>query len=61
MKITEMFRNLPEVTASGKVKIRNRYSGSRIWNYVYCNLMGRADSLEKTLKLGGIVGRRRRG
>ena len=25
------------------------------------HLMGRVDSLEKTLKLGGIVGRRRRG
>ena len=25
------------------------------------NLMGRVDSLEKTLMLGGIVGRRRRG
>ena len=28
---------------------------------VLCHLMRRADSLEKTLMLGGIVGRRRRG
>ena len=26
-----------------------------------CHLMGRADSLEKTLMLGGIGGRKRRG
>ena len=27
----------------------------------FCHLMGRVDSLEKTLMLGGIGGRRRRG
>ena len=27
----------------------------------FCHLMGRADSLEKTLMLGGIEGRRKRG
>ena len=34
------------------LKLRLQYSG---------HLMGRTDSLEKTLMLGGIVGRRRRG
>ena len=34
------------------LKLKLRYSG---------HLMRRADSLEKTLMLGGIVGRRRRG
>ena len=29
--------------------------------YYFCHLMRRADSLEKTLMLGGIGGRRRRG
>ena len=61
MKITETLRNLPEVTASGKAKIRNRYSGSRIWSYVYGNLMRRTDSFEKTLMLGKTEGGRRRG
>ena len=28
---------------------------------IFGHLMGRADSLEKTLRLGGIVGRRKRG
>ena len=35
-----------------KLKLKLQYFG---------HLMGRADSLEKTLKLGGIGGRRRRG
>ena len=34
------------------IKLKLQYFG---------HLMGRADSLEKTLMLGGIVGRRRRG
>ena len=34
------------------LKLKLQYSG---------HLMGRVDSLEKTLMLGGIVGRRRRG
>lgn len=41
-----MLRNLPKVTASGKAKIQNRHSGSRIWNYVYC-IMYDGDSDEK--------------
>ena len=36
--------------------------GDQPWDFLYsCHLMQRVDSLEKTLMLGGIVGRRRRG
>lgn len=44
-----MLRNLPKVIASGKAKIQNRHSGSRIWNYVYC-IMCDGDSAEKFRK-----------
>ena len=43
----------PEYTLEGlKLKLKRQYFG---------HLMGRADSLEKTLMLGKIEGRRRRG
>ena len=36
-------------------------NGAKAETPVLCHLMQRVDSLEKTLMLGGIVGRRRRG
>ena len=42
----------PEYSLEGLMKVKLQY---------FCHLMQRADSLEKTLMLGGIGGRRRRG
>ena len=42
----------PGISLEGMMKLKLQYFG---------HLMGRADSLEKTLMLGGIWGRRRRG
>ena len=60
LKINRMDKSLAKMT---KKRIDKNYQSGRKWasrHLYFGHLMGRADSLEKTLMLGGIGGRRRR-
>ena len=61
----DIFFNSEEVRVSGKQKISPGYSLEglmlKLKLQYFGHLMQRVDSLEKTLMLGGIGGRRRRG